>query len=93
MKAAQRAISSREFAEWWAFDRISPIGGRRSDLHAALIASTIANCLTTGRRKTIDDFILEYGGHDYPKPEEVEKKAMAMARMMNERRAKRGNDR
>lgn len=37
-------MSADEFAEWFAFDRISPIGAIRGDLHAAIVAQTVANC-------------------------------------------------
>lgn len=44
---AQREISSREFAEWMAYDLIDPIGARRADYHAALIAASIFNARRT----------------------------------------------
>ncbi len=40
---AQQRISSREFAEWMAFDRVEPIGGRRGDYQTAMLAALLAN--------------------------------------------------
>lgn len=45
---------------WRVFDTFSPIGGERSDRHAALIASVVAN-VNRGRNQepfTLDDFDL-----------------------------------
>ena len=37
-------MSGRELQEWLAYDRLSPIGAERSDLHAGIVASVMANC-------------------------------------------------
>jgi hypothetical protein len=39
----QERVTSREFAEYWAFHQLSPIGPERDDLRAGVVASTIAN--------------------------------------------------
>lgn len=36
-------MSSRELAEWMAYDRIEPFGDERADLRSAIVASTFAN--------------------------------------------------
>lgn len=36
-------MTPRELHEWTVYDRLEPIGGRRGDFQAALIATTIAN--------------------------------------------------
>lgn len=36
-------MSSSEFSEWMAFFAEEPFGDRRTDLQAAIIASTVAN--------------------------------------------------
>lgn len=36
-------MSWSEFCEWIVFDQLEPIGDRRADLQAAIVASTIAN--------------------------------------------------
>jgi hypothetical protein len=55
-------MDSRELTEWMAFDLVEPIGGRRSDFQAAIIASTVAN-VNRGKGRVLkpDDFIPEYG--------------------------------
>lgn len=37
------AISSRQLAEWIAFQRLEPFGETRADFRSGIIASTIAN--------------------------------------------------
>lgn len=37
-------MSAEEFARWKVYDGISPIGPLRSDLRAAIVAQTTANC-------------------------------------------------
>lgn len=54
MRAAQRAIDSVEFTRWRAYDRISPIGPERGDLHAAIIAAAVFN---SRRRKSSDRYV------------------------------------
>lgn len=58
----EAALTPREFAEWAAFDRLEPIGGRRGDWHAALVATTIAN-VNRGKRRPwrLDEFLLFAG--------------------------------
>lgn len=43
MAECQRRVSSREFAEWLAYERLEPFGPERDDLRAALVAAVIAN--------------------------------------------------
>ena len=40
---AQARISSREFAEWQAYDQVDPFGEWRSDFRAGVIASATVN--------------------------------------------------
>ena len=56
---AQQRISAREFGWWKAFDRISPIGRKREDMHAALIAFVGASVNSTKKLK-LDDFVLRW---------------------------------
>ncbi len=57
------AMDSRELSEWMAFDLVEPIGGRRGDIQAAIVASTIANVNRGKGKKALQpaDFIPEYG--------------------------------
>lgn len=57
-------MDSAEFAEWLAYDRLEPIGDRRGDFQAALIARTIAEVNRDEKARqspfTIDDFVLRF---------------------------------
>ena len=90
MAEAQRWISSREFAEWQAFDRISPIGDIRSDWQAALIASTVARVFGSKGKHRIDDFLLRFGPRELPDPEDLGRRVMAMFKRI--RRKARGEN-
>ncbi|MDS1269690.1 DUF4035 domain-containing protein [Lipingzhangella sp. LS1_29] len=53
-------ISSRELSEWMAYERVTgPLGPERADLHAAIVASTVANANRgkRGRAAKPADFI------------------------------------
>ena len=50
-------MSSREFAEWCAYYQIEPFGQERDNLHAAMIACTVANA--HGAKTKIADFMLK----------------------------------
>lgn len=55
-----RRIDSRELNAWAAYERVAgPLGPERADIHAGIIASTIANAYRgkRGRRYTPADFI------------------------------------
>ena len=56
-------ISDKEFMEWMAFDRLDPIGPDRGDLHAGIIASTVANVNRGKDSQPFDaaDFMPEFG--------------------------------
>lgn len=56
-------MSSRELSEWMAFDQVEPIGGRRGDLQAGVVAATVANVnRAKGQRAyAVTDFVPEYG--------------------------------
>mgnify|MGYP003151380016 CR=1 FL=1 len=60
MKQLLQNIDSRELAEWAAYNSLEPIGGKRGDLHAGIIASTIANVNRGKGSKTFSptDFML-----------------------------------
>jgi outer membrane receptor for ferric coprogen and ferric-rhodotorulic acid len=57
-------ISYETFAEWRAFDRIDPIGGKRGDWQVASVISTLLNLhmARLRKRKTFspEDFLLEW---------------------------------
>lgn len=86
MAEAQESISSREFAEWKAFDRISPIGDLRGDWQAALLASVTANVFSGGGRKhQPGDFLLSFGPKVYRSPKDVGLRIMGMFKRIKKR--------
>lgn len=84
VRAVQREVNSREFTEWRAFDRISPLRDLRLDYNAAMIAATIVNVMTD-RRTTVkvSDLVLDFGGKVRSTPEEIERKALIIAEKIN----------
>jgi len=70
-------MSSREFTEWEAFNRISPGEPERSDLQSALICMVIANMLKgrKGRTFEIGDFLLRF------KPKKVQARTQREIRL------------
>lgn len=49
-------VGAGEIAEWAAYDRISPIGDERGDLHAAIVADVISR--VNGNKTTLKQFML-----------------------------------
>ena len=62
MDELQNRMSSREFAEWKAYNKISPGEPERSDLQTALMCMVYANVNKgrKGRAYTIQDFMLKF---------------------------------
>lgn len=60
----QRVMSSKEFAEWRAFDITSPGEPERSDLQAALVSHVIANVNRDKKKRArpfaLSDFLLRF---------------------------------
>lgn len=54
-------ITSAEFAEWIAYDRISPIGELRSDIRQAMLLTLLTNALSGEKASParVEDFVLE----------------------------------
>jgi len=69
-------MSARQFQEWFEFDRVDPIGGRRGDWHAASICAAIFNSMAiranSRTRFRVRDFLLEFG--DAKQVKEVDNK-------------------
>lgn len=75
----QHLISWNEFEDWRAYDRLEPIGPRREDFQAALIASCIVNAHSK-RKVTPSDLMPKWGGAaEKPTPAQVKAKFMAFA--------------
>ena len=56
------SITASELKMWIEYDRLSPIGDQRSDIQAALIASTTAQ--SQGCKVSISDFMVNWGGSE-----------------------------
>lgn len=48
-----------EFYDFMLYDQVEPLGGRRGDIQAGIIAATVANCNRSEKTKpfTPEDFI------------------------------------
>ena len=69
MDAMLRGMSSRQLSEWQAYERISgPLGAARADLHAGIIAATIANANRPPKSKPFRpaDFIPKWDHQPQP---------------------------
>ncbi len=62
VREAQARISSPEFAEWLAFNRLDPIGEERADARAALIALAVTRAAWSGKGRAprFEDFMPDY---------------------------------
>ena len=61
-----------------AFDRLSPIDGRRLDWNAAMIAATIASVFG-GKRQRIEKHLLTWSAGKKKTPQELEAEMMGWA--------------
>ncbi len=82
VREAQKYISSREFAEWLAFDRTHPIGWERFDTAAALIAMVTASAWGGKRKFKMEDFQLHWGRQTKASAVMVEAKSRALLQGM-----------
>lgn len=96
MRHAQQAISSREFGEWIAYDRLSPIGDDRADLRTGIETSAIVNILAgkPSRRSRPIDFMPKFhqpAKSSLAEPAAIERNLFAFASRYNRERAKQGS--
>jgi hypothetical protein len=62
------SISSHELTEWMAYERVAgPLGGLRTDVGAAIVASTLANIHRDKRARAykLADFLPEWQTEDH----------------------------
>lgn len=83
----QEEMSSKEFAEWMAYDCICPLEPERGDLQAAVIACVVANYLKgpKGKLRKVEDFLVSKilkGKRTVPK-ENLKPKLLAWAAAHN----------
>lgn len=86
--------SSRELAEWQAFEReYGPLGPERGDWQAASLAHVFATLLggKAARRLKLKDFVLKWGGGGRQSPDEQLNLLRALAARMEQ--GNRGDDR
>lgn len=57
---AQSEISSAEFVEWIAYERVSPGNPERGDLRTALLCSLVARIAGNKKYTEIQDFLLKF---------------------------------
>lgn len=78
-------MSSREFAEWRAFDQLDPFGQERGDLRNAILCQLIANALTVkGKKPSVDDFMPKFEkAHAKQTDEQMHETLMAWATQTN----------
>jgi len=80
-------MTSREFAEWMAFARLEPLGERRGDWQAALVASTVANVNRDPKQRkdpfTPSDFLLEWSTDDQERERQTWQEQLHIAEMLN----------
>ena len=56
-------MSHAEFVQWQAYAALDPFGSVRGDMHAALVASTMANVSLGGKQRQsfkLQDFLLNF---------------------------------
>lgn len=77
-------LDSAELTEWMAFERLTgPLGRRRQDIQAAVVAATVANSNRgKGQRKAkITDFLIPYG-QERKSPEQMLETIRSLNRSM-----------
>lgn len=70
-------MSSRELSEWQAFSSLEPIGDRRGDLQAAIIAAAMVN-LWSKKKAPPDQFMPDFD-HNLPGKSRVEVDNLSIA--------------
>ena len=63
-------ITASELRLWMEFDRLSPIGDARGDIHAALISSATAQA--QGHKVSMSDFMPRWGEADEEKDDSAD---------------------
>jgi hypothetical protein len=56
-------LDSRELTAWMAYEAVEPFGERRANLHAGIVAATVANVNRDKHARAFQptDFLLEFG--------------------------------
>ena len=75
------SISVEEFEDWKAYFALHPFGFERDNIHAAYIASTIANVHIPKNKKPIDPNVFMVKDEQERKDEESDRTIQALIRM------------
>jgi hypothetical protein len=71
-------LDSRELTAWMAYETVEPFGERRANLHAGIVAATVANVNRDRHARVFQptDFLLEFGRERTQKDDEANMAAM-----------------
>jgi hypothetical protein len=83
-------MTAREFSRWMRYNEIEPIGPRRLDYLASMIAACVINSVSKKKVSVADVMPRWEGQREPPPPKTVEAKFRAFAFMHNAAVAKRG---
>ena len=83
-------LDSRELTAWMAYESVEPFGERRANLHAGIVAATVANVNRDRHARAFQptDFLLEFGrerrsGHDDVQMEAMRAQMALIAQVQN----------
>jgi hypothetical protein len=76
-----RRIDSHELTEWMAYYGIRPFGEEPADIRMGVLASPVANCVTTSGGFKPSDFLPEYRRE--PEPQQTDEQIKDMAVRIN----------
>jgi hypothetical protein len=71
-------LDSRELTAWMAYEMVEPFGERRANLHAGIVAATVANVNRDKHARAYQptDFMLEFGRERKPVDDAANMEAM-----------------
>jgi hypothetical protein len=71
-------MDSRELTAWMAYESVEPFGERRANLHAGIVAATVANVNRDKHTRAFlpTDFLLEFGRERESGDDEAQMQAM-----------------
>ncbi len=70
----RRRMSSQEFSQWEAFDRVSPIGDQKMELYLAQLTAVVG--ASSGVEMPLEDCLIKFGKKETTEEDqdEIEKK-------------------
>lgn len=80
-------MDSREFAEWMAFAQLEPLGDRRGDWQAALVAATVANTSRDPKKRkepfSPEEFLLDWAPEKREPERQTWQEQLRVVQMLN----------